>query len=95
MPGVVNRSIVSLSRWSRAAIDWLCAGREDYARFRRRARSRRYCRLRGLCKTIWIGTGLLALVNPWPQLTLVAVLLATLTCFALLDESEELGRRRR
>lgn len=82
-------SLYAVHRWPRAFLDWLCAGREDYHRFRERRRSPRYRALIGRCKTVWIVTGLLIALQPSFPVALTLVLLTTILSFILLDESHD------
>ena len=57
-----------------------------------RRRSARYCRLVGITKNIWIGSGclMLVLIEAFPRngapLALVLSLLTTFLCYMILDE---------
>lgn len=73
--------------WPRAALDWLCAGRADYRALQRRRTLPGHRRRIGRCKTLWIGAGLLMLLQPTIPVILLLGLPATFLCFALLDES--------
>jgi hypothetical protein len=66
-------------------LDWLCAGREDYREFRRRRHTRVYRANRTLCLAGWsIAAALLLLCHSIGCLLVIA-LIATLSCFAVLD----------
>jgi hypothetical protein len=80
-----------LQAWSRKAVDWLCAGREDYELFRLRRDTQRHRVLRQRCKNIWIVAGVAMMLNPVPGVMLVMTLVASLLSFAILDETEELS----
>jgi hypothetical protein len=81
---------IQLQEWPRKAVDWLCAGREDYEVFRHRKGTRRHRVLRQRCKNIWIVAGVAMMLNPLPSVMLVMTLVASLLSFAVLDETEEL-----
>lgn len=72
----------------RALLDWLCAGRADYAAFQRRKRTPEYRARKRLCKNIWIGAGLLMVLQPTLPIIGTLGLLATFLSFAILDESD-------
>ena len=72
----------------RALLDWLCAGRADYAAFQRRKRTPLYRARKRLCKNIWIGAGLLMLLHPTLPIIGAMGMLATFLSFAILDESD-------
>lgn len=71
----------------REFLDWLCAGRADYAMFQARKRSPEYLARKRVCKNIWIGAGLIMAVHPTPAVIGTLSLLATLISFTILDES--------
>ena len=73
----------------RAVLDWLCSGRADYREFRDRRQTARFRARRGQCKTIWICSGVLMLLHPTVPFVATMVLVTTLLCLALLDESED------
>lgn len=73
----------------RALLDWLCAGRADYAAFQRRKNTPQYKARKRMCKNVWIGAGLLMLLNPVLPIIGALSLLATLLSFTILDESED------
>lgn len=73
----------------RALLDWLCAGRQDYAAFQERKRSRLYVARKRVCKNIWIGAGVLMLLHPTLPVIGALSLLATLLSFTILDESDD------
>lgn len=72
----------------RAILDWLCAGRADYAAFQERKRTPLYRARKRLCKNIWIGAGLLMLLHPTLPVIGALGLLATLLSFTILDEAD-------
>lgn len=72
----------------RAFLDWLCAGRADYAAFQARKRTPVYRARKRLCKNIWIGAGLIMVLHPTPPVIGTLCLLATLISFTILDESD-------
>lgn len=71
----------------RAFLDWLCAGRADYAEFQARRRTPLYRARKRICKNIWIGAGLIMVLHPTPAVIGTLSLLATLISFTILDES--------
>lgn len=82
------RKLPRIHRWPRAFLDWLCAGRADYQAFQARRQTRRYCRMRGICKSIWIVAGLFMLAIPTAAFVIFVSLVATFLSFALLEESD-------
>lgn len=85
---MVLHKIPQISRWPRAVLDWLCAGQGGYWRHCERQRSPRYRAMRSVCKTVWIGAGVIILLNPMVEVASVLALFATFLSFALLDESD-------
>lgn len=83
MPGYLS----GVTSWPRKARDWLCADRKDYRQFKKRKNSPAYRSRLRWCKTLWIGTGLLMIINPSINLFIVLVLIATFLSFAVLDEA--------
>lgn len=74
-----------VTHWPRRALDWLCAGREDYRAFQQRRRTRPYRANRSLCLAGWsVAAALLLLCNSTGCIVVIA-LTATLSCFAVLD----------
>ena len=72
----------------RAFLDWLCAGRADYAAFQARKRTPFYRARKRTCKNLWIGAGLVMLIHPTLPFVAVIALLATFLSFTILDETE-------
>ncbi len=77
-----------IHKWPRAALDWLCAGHGAYWEHCARQRGRRYQAMRRVCKSVWIGGGVLMLVNPVVEFLLFIALVATFLSLALMDESD-------
>jgi hypothetical protein len=80
------RALEKLVHWPRHAIHALCKDRPDYQAFVRRRTSRGHRARKGHCKVIWIGTGVLMILNPHLPAVVALALTATFLCFALLDE---------
>lgn len=74
-----------LSDLPRQALDWLCAGRSDYQAFQERKRTRVYRRNRAICLYTWAGAAVLLLICGATSCLITFGLIATLTCFTLLD----------
>lgn len=70
----------------RRLLDWLCAGRADYRAHQIRREQVGYLARKRLCKNVWIGAGLLMLLNPLPGIVIGLALLATFISFSILDE---------
>ena len=78
-------------RWPRAVLDWLCAGRSDYRAFQVRRRSRSYRLRLGWCKNLWIGAGVVTMINPTVSFAVPVVLAMVFLTFAVLDEMDSMS----
>lgn len=68
--------------------DWLRDRRPDPNHFHRRRFTRRHRAKMRIVKKLWIGTGLITLINPVLPFAVTAGIIATLTSFVILDETE-------
>lgn len=74
------------AKWPRKALNWLCAGLADYRHFIKRKNSLTYRNRLRCCKSVWIGVGILMIINPSINLSLTLILISTFLSFAILDE---------
>lgn len=75
------------AEWLRRSLGWLGAGRRDYHRFMARKNSPAYRNRRRYCKSVWIGAGILTIVNPSVNLAVTLFLISTFLSFAMLDDA--------
>jgi len=77
------------TKWPRKALSWLCAGRADCRRFIKRKSSLAYRNRLRCCKSVWIGAGILMIINPSINLSVTLILISTFLSFAILDEATD------